>query len=391
MIETILVDENNKLAAAAKRLGKEPEVKLSIISSLSEAEALVDQQSGLVVVIGPGTPVEAAVSFTERVGRQGRKTGCILIAEKPAADLLRQALRAGFKDVVSPDAQEIIDAVRRVHETIAPPAKAAGDQANRSGRVITFFSTKGGVGKTVFAVNTAVGLAKTGGRRVIILDLDHQFGDVGVMLGLRPERTITDLIPVIDRLDADMLKGFLTNHSSGAQVLLASVRREAAEKITEAQFAKLFAAARQLADFIVVDTPAAFVENTLTVLDHSDCICLVTTLDVPSVKKTQIALQTLQLLGYPEGNIKLLLNRADSKVSLSPTEVEGHLKHKIAVQIPSALHVPRSVNEGAPLIMDNGSRLPVTAALNQIVTLVSSVSSKREQAAPGGKVALSEG
>jgi len=110
----------------------------------------------------------------------------------------------------------------------------------------------------------------------------------------------------------------------------------------------------------------------LTILDQSDGVFLVTTLDVPSVKNTQIALQSLKLLGYPEAKIKVLLNRADSQVSLAPAAVESHLKFKISVKIPSDRAVPRSVNEGTPLLMED-LRAPIFSALDQIAALAAAV------------------
>jgi pilus assembly protein CpaE len=367
MIETVVLGKG--LARDFPGKGKS-DLNLSFTRTPDEARAAVEEKAAAVLLIGPEISVDAAVALIEEIRRNRSQLAGVLVTNEMSTEVLQKALRGGLRDVAANTGQEILSAVLRAGETaLTGRGQAARTGQAQPGRVITFFSTKGGVGKTVFAVNTAVGLARQDRGRVLLLDFDNQFGDVGVMLGLKPERTIADVIQAIDRLDEEMLKGFLTKHSSGVQALLAPVQREIAERISQAELKKILSAARLAGDFIIVDTPASFAENTLTILDNSDCICLVTTLDVPSVKNTQIALQTLELLNYGEDKIKVLLNRADSKVSLLPSEVEKHLKHEIAVEIPSNLAVPRSVNEGTPLLMEE-SRSALAAALNKIMELV---------------------
>lgn len=376
MIDVIVWDNENQFAQRlSDALQGEKNIEVTAVVSAATADTAISERSAAILLIGPDEPVKNALAFAERLERARLNVGSILATRQISTELLRNALRAGFRDVVSADdSGDIVAAIKRAYEFIDPSGAASDDASKpaQPGRVITFFSTKGGVGKTVFAANTAAGLARQEKGRVVLLDMDNQFGDIGVVLGLKPERTIADAITSIDRLDADLLEGFLSRHASGLQALLAPVQHEISERITPAQIEKIIEAARRAADFVIVDTPASFSENTLAVLDNSDCICLVTMLDVPSVKNTQIALQNLSLLNYPESKIKLLLNRADSKVSLTPGEVEKHLKHEITVEIPSSLAIPRSVNEGLPLLMED-QRSAVAQALNKIVELAADV------------------
>lgn len=384
MRDIIIFDEAFKSAKGiAKNFQSSDEFDVTIATSVDQVEKLAGEKIGPILIIGPSAPVENSLALAEKLGKTHKEVGCVLVATALTTDLLRSALRAGIRDVVENRSNEILGAVDRVLEHMLPEAKA-NEKQQTSGRLITFFSTKGGVGKTVFAVNSAVGLARQG-KDVILLDLDNQFGDVGVMLGLKPERTMTDLIPSADRLDAEMLKGFLTNHESGLRALLAPVQYDTSARLTQSQMRQILDAARAAAEYVIIDTPASFAENTLTILDNSDCICLITTLDVPSVKNTLIALQTLKFLNYPDHKINILLNRADSKVSLSPAEVERHLEHNVAVQIPSDRAVPRTVNEGRPLLLEDG-RSSIVNALKEVVALAKSVKRQKDTRRPLGRV-----
>ncbi len=105
-----------------------------------------------------------------------------------------------------------------------------------------------------------------------------------------------------------------------------------------------------MADYVIVDTPPILSDTTVTVLDESDEIYLVATIDIPSVKNAKVALQTMKLLGYEEDKIKLILNRSDSKVSLSPKEIEKTLNKEITSFIPSDRLAPQTINEGTSVV-----------------------------------------
>src|SRR3977135_2625204 len=171
-------------------------------------------------------------------------------------------------------------------------------------------STKGGTGKTSLAVNLAVGLAEAH-VRTLLLDLDVQFGDVGIVLGLdRPQRTLHDLAAAAGDLDAEKLRGYVVKHGSGLHVVPAPLRPEEGEEIYSARIETIIQTARGMYDAIVVDTAPLFDGPMLTALDRSDQVLLVSTPDVPSMKNIRLALQTLDQLGFPTERISLVANRS---------------------------------------------------------------------------------
>lgn len=311
-----------------------------------------------VLVFGPSVASAVAFEAARACQRAGGRQAVIMVVDELTTDVMREAMRSGVSDVLDSSGQAselsraVIDLYRKVEELrLAEKPQQPVAAIIPTGKVITVMSTKGGVGKTVLAVNLAVTLARSGNRTCLV-DLDLQFGDVAIMLGLPPERTISDLMGSIDRLDEPLLAGYLTEHQSGIKALLAPVRPEDAETVTTGRLARVLDMLRGMFDYVVIDTSASLDETLLTALDRSDQICAMTMMDVASVKNMRISLQKMQQLGYDGHLVKLILNRADSKVFLQPSEVEKAVGRPIFAKIPSDRLVPRSVNKGVPVVVD---------------------------------------
>ena len=228
-------------------------------------------------------------------------------------------------------------------------------RASGRARIITVFSPKGGTGKTVIATNMAAALAKDDGRRTLLLDLDLQFGDAAIMLGIEPEKTIFDFVNAPGELDPDKLAGYTTKHKSGLDILPAPLRPEDAELVTEAKLGRLIEVARVCYDAIIVDTSPFFHGPMLATLDRTDELLLVCSLDVPTLKNVRLALGTLDMLSFPPARIRIVLNRANSKVGMKQREVEAALEQKVRYEIPSDRAVPISVNKGVPAVLGEPS------------------------------------
>ncbi len=232
--------------------------------------------------------------------RDHTRVPLLLLASGEASVLLEEALGADVADVVLLPAltENVVFAVRKA--THAPRRAAAAGK--REGRIITVFSPKGGTGKTVIATNIAAALAKDDGRRTLLLDLDLQFGDAAIMLGIEPEKTIFDFVNAPGELDPDKLAGYTTRHKSGLDILPAPLRPEDAELVTEAKLGRLIEVARACYDAIIVDTSPFFHGPMLATLDRTDELLLVCSLDVPTLKNVRLALGTLEMLSFPTGS-----------------------------------------------------------------------------------------
>ncbi len=332
-----------------------------------------------VVVLGLGIEVEEALAAVAAIAEQAPTVSTIVVRPHVTTDLLRRAIRAGAADVCGTDdaASELSDAIERAlrHSALLQEAALQQDiEKPRRGTVVTVFSTKGGVGKSVLSTNLGVALA-TLGKSVVLVDLDLQFGDVGIMLGLEPTLTISGPAQASDRLDTELLAGYLIPHSSGLKCLLAPVMPEEAEAITPGRIARVLELLSEMFDAVIVDTCASLDETVLTALDRSDRVLAITMMDVASIKNTRISLQKLHQLGYDGQCVEVVLNRADSKVFLQTSQVEKAIGREISVQIPSDRIVPQSVNKGVPVVLES-PRSDVARALMGIANQVAQVQDK---------------
>lgn len=344
-------------------------------------DALAERLNGtpVVTVLGPSCAHGSELAALERLLAARPEVGAILIAAEMSTTLLQQALRAGVKDVLAIplDGNQLVQTVQRVADQLSHQAAALAPRQpeftgpevldpSEQGQVITVFSTKGGSGKSVIASNVAVRLAMKSDRPVCLVDADLQFGDVAVMLKLAPQHTIVDAVSAIDRLDVGLLQNLLVTHEpSGLLVLPAPLEPAFADQIGGPEMVRIVEVLRSFCSHVVIDTPAYFNDVVLNLIEVSDDVLLVAGMDIPNIKNVKIGLQTLRLLNTPMSKLRLVLNRANSKVKLEVGEVEKTLQVKADSLIPSDVVVPQAVNKGTPVIL-SAPKAAVSRALEQL-------------------------
>ena len=315
------------------------------------ADAFAPLAGGHLQVVLHGTrdahlPVHDIASIREHT-----QAPLILLASGESSQLLNEALDTDVADVLLlPQlADNVVFAVRKAAHAGRRLESEGG--VGKRGRILTVFSPKGGTGKTVTATNLACAFAKYEKKRTLLIDLDLQFGDAAIMLGLEPEKTIYDLVVAPGELDSEKLAGYTTRHASGVDVLPAPLRPEDAELVTEPKVNRLLEVARGSYDLIVVDTSPFFHGPMLATLDRTDELLVLCGLDVPTLKNVKLAQHTLDLLSFPASRVRFVLNRSNSKVGMKQSEVESALGVKIAFEMPSDRAVPLAVNRGTPAVL----------------------------------------
>ncbi|OJF11972.1 AAA family ATPase [Couchioplanes caeruleus] len=325
--------------------------------------ALAERPDAQLVVLGPGVPLDEAVAFTARQRVERPSLGVVLLRDRVEVDVLAEAMRAGIREVVAAGDRDAVDAAcaRSLDLTrrLSPAAPVAGAQ------VITVFAGKGGVGKSTIATNLAVTLAAGGRRRVCLVDLDLQFGDVGILLQLPPERGLADAVAMAGRLDEDGVRSLITPYRPGIDALLAPAGPAEGDQVDRELVTELLGVLTTMYDYIVVDTPPYVSDQVLAALDRTDWFVLVVTPDLPTLKSARLTLNTFEMLEYAPERRLILLNRADSEVGLTVADVEKALGQPAAVLMPSSRDVPLSVNRGVPLAAERPTH-PVARAMGAL-------------------------
>ncbi len=335
---TILCEPDPQLACAlAAFIGGE----VRTVADLSAAATALDADaSEVLLVIGAGLDLEAALQFASARRRTNPAVAVVLLHDRPAA-VLPRAVDAGISEVVdAADPDGLAIACRRFRPLVAGTAR---------GQVVTIFAAKDGSGKTTVATNLAVVLHDGGARRVCLVDLDLEFGDVAAALRVSPRRTLADACHLPQRLDTAGAAHLVTQLEPGLDAVLAPTVAGQAVKVPVALVESLLSVLPGMYDHVVVDTPAHFSPHVLAALDRSAHRVLLATPESPTLKSLRELIDTLDLLSYERSTRSLVINRAGSREGLSQTAVEKTLKGRVACWIPSSDDVPISINRGVPL------------------------------------------
>lgn len=359
-IKILIADDITETRENIKRL-LYFEKDMMVVGEASDGDEAIRQTKKLnpdIVLMDVNMPTLDGITATQEISLKYPKTAIIIMSVQGEQEYLKKAMGAGAREyMVKPfGTDELVDTIRKVCEfekrrRINLTEPSVVKELQRDPQIITVFSTKGGVGKTSIATNLAVSLAEETRKKVVIMDLDLQFGDVAVMLNIIPKRTITEIIQDINQMDTDLLENYLISHPTGVKVLPSPTRPEYAELITGGHVEKILGVLKQNYDYIVIDTPHIFHDTTLMAMDLCHQILLVVSLDLPTIKNVKLGLEVLDSL-HLKGKVKLILNRSANDMGIKHEDMEENLKMKIAAHIPSdGRTVVSSVNKGDPFVM----------------------------------------
>ncbi|MGZ3632071.1 MAG: AAA family ATPase [Candidatus Limnocylindrales bacterium] len=367
-IRVLIVDDIQETRDhLTKLLGFESDVEV-VGAAASGPEALEAAARLLpdIVLMDINMPGMDGITATEQLTAQVPTSAVIMMSVQGEADYLRRSMLAGAREfLVKPfSSDELISSIRQVNQrekeksvraVERPVAGTPTTESGEPGRIVTVFSPKGGVGRTTVAVNLAVAAASELGKRVVLVDGSFQFGDVGVLLNLNPKnKSIADLIPEMADGEPESIDQIIVTHSSGLRVLLAPPSPEMAELITPPYLKRLLQRLRESHDLVIVDSWPWFHDTTLSLLDLSDEILALLTLEITNIKNIRLFLEVADQLGYPSGKIKLILNRADSALGIRVSDVEHSIGRRIDETIVSdGRSVVYALNRGVPFVTSN--------------------------------------
>ncbi len=322
---------------------------MSVVEGIEDGvRALSETKCDLLVVACRGYS-ERVLYFVENNVKQNPDRPVIVLADEVPAGFIRRLFDVGADDIL-PFPPALEEFVFGIQKSIARRESGTSKHlAAHLARLIVVLGPKGGTGKTLTATNLAVAMQEAG-QTIAIVDLDLQFGDVGLCLGLAPEKTMYDLAIAPGVIDQDKVDRHLLTHRSGVKALLAPARPDQASAISTGLVREVYGILRAQYDAIIVDTPPGFTAEVIATIDMSTDLVMVGMLDSLSLKNTKLGLETLDLMGYSSETIKLVLNRAQTKVGIPAEAVAAVLGRTPEVLVPSDREIPVAINAGTPIV-----------------------------------------
>lgn len=328
------------------------EPHLLVVADTAENPAAIVEQLD---EVAPGTPSVVILVEGDVKGAQD----CTLAGA--AATLLKPL-----------DRQALVQAVWQVHaretrrKQHLSSALDAGQARPQRPRVVAIHGAKGGVGATTLACNVAVALRQVTGRRVALIDGDVLSGDARVMFDIDSPHSLSDLLPQLKELDADLVMSLLAGHASGVRVLLAPDQLQRAEAMGGEDMQRTLAGLKPYFDYQIVDTQSHITPVTLAALDEADLIVLIVTPEIVALRNAARFLQLAAQLAYPAEKIMLVANRAASGKDITPAVVEQYLGRPVAMRIPSDGPALVGCMNAGDLIVEAHPRHRVSTAITHL-------------------------
>lgn len=343
--------------------------------------SLIRRHRPALVILNLYPAEDAALSFARKISQNYPEITLFITAKNTHSALILNAMRVGAREFISQpvDKEEFTSAVRKVLQ---------GRRESESGRpvcakVVTVFGTKGGAGATTLAVNLASLLNSFGRSGAAVFDLDLQFGDAALMMGVKAGVSLAALAENADLQDTDQLRTLLPRSAGGTALLAAPGRIEEAETATAAHLEKVLSAFRSVFDAIVIDTAHSLNDLSVKAMDESDFVLLTAGTDVPSLHHAGRCLDLFRKMGFDREKALLVLNRYGGADDIHPETVEKILDYPVAWRLPGqdSEWMSGAVTRGVPAV-ELQPRAKWSLALRRIAEHVSGVPAHEKRRRP---------
>jgi len=326
-----------------------------------------------VILVSVEEPLARSLSTIQSLARGAPRWTIVGLANQFDRDVFRRSVLAGARDVLprGSSAADLREGLLQAHRAdMLRSTPATIEVVPATGSIITVFGVKGGVGKTTISTNLAVALARETSASVALVDLDLPFGDVALMLDLHPEQDILDAVSDGIAADPERLQKMLVSSPAGVHVLAGPMVPDDAGVVDSTRIASLLATLATLYQFVIVDTPVGITELTAAALDASELALLVTTPEVPALRRTHACLRLLQGLEFPAGKLQVVLNRLRSRTRISEAEAVEAIGQPVAWRVANDYAAMRAAAYGNPVVLSQ-PRSRVSKDINAIARTLS--------------------
>lgn len=313
----------------------------------------IENTSPDIIIMTLGAGDTDVLSLAERIILHRPRTFVILVAEHLDVDMMQNAIKIGCHNIIElpTSPKEFADYIKSVYNNETIRLKSLNEKENLlwSSTVISVFGAKGGLGKTTISANLAVKLAEKR-KKVALIDLDLQFGDIHIFMDIEPKDTITELFQEVITPNIDSVRSYMTVHSSGVHVLCAPKSPEYAELISADKVLSLLSLLRTYYDYVIIDTAPSFSEVNMIAIESSSLIFFVTGLDISILKNSKLSVSLLESLQQTD-KVRVIVNRAVDTNSITVSDVQKIIGYPIWAKIPSDYKVAvNALNRGIPFV-----------------------------------------
>ncbi|MCM8710238.1 response regulator [Clostridium sp. SYSU_GA19001] len=355
-IKILVADDIGETRSVIKKILSLEDNLFEIVGEADNGEEvlrLIPKVKPDVVLMDINMPVLNGLEATERITDEYPSVIVIIMSVQAENEYLKKAMFHGAKEyIIKPfNYDSLTQTIKVTYDKYKDrQIRALGSREEiREGKVIAFFSSKGGVGKSVLALNSGLVYSKEKNKKVLLLDMDLQFGDISMLVNEYNEKTILDAIDEGQLDSYESVMPCLYKYNENLDILFAPGKPEAAEYITKNSVEKLMNLFKKKYDYILIDTGVNFSDITLYVLDYAEKIVFVSNMDIVSLKNTKLGLRVMQSLGYDKNKVKLVINRYKTDYGISRKDVEEVFKDGIFAVIPEEEKtVLVSINKGEP-------------------------------------------
>jgi len=320
------------------------------------------------VIVGLGPTPEPSIESLSAMAKDFPFLYLVALSDRTDSDLILRTIRAGAHDYLCKPVKEID--LRAAAEKASKLKTTRKESVGRGGKILSVFSNKGGNGTTTIAVNLADALVRLTGKKVSVVDLVLSHGDVTMFFNVNPSYSILDLAKNAEKADYDFLHTLLVRHASGVYILADPPMIEDAEQISPDQVRDVLSTLRSMFDYIIIDTPHQFDERTLTALEMSDIVLLVSLLNLPSLKNTQKCLELFGRIGLRDERVRLLLSRYLPNDEIPKESIEGIMNTPVFFSVPNDYPtVISSINRGK-LLSEVAPDKEVTKSFDRMAELL---------------------
>ncbi|MCJ7691103.1 MAG: response regulator [Clostridiaceae bacterium] len=355
-IKIIIADDIEETRNVIKKILTLENDFFEIVGEASNGEEvlkLIPNVKPDIILMDINMPILNGLEATEKITNQFPSVTVIIMSVQAESEYLKKAMFHGAKEyIIKPFNYEVlVNTILTTYEKYKNKAiKAANfEEGQSTAKIITYFSSKGGVGKSILALNSAVALGHEYHKKTLLIDIDLQFGDISMLVNQYAEKTILDVIEDGQLDSYENIKPYLYEYNENLDILFAPTKPEAAEYIGKDSIEKMMKILKKHYDVIIIDTGINFNDSTLYMLDISEIVLFVATMEIVALKNTKLGLGVMQSLGYDKNKVKLIINSFTTKYGISKTEIEGAFRDGIFAMIPEEQNtVSTSVNKGKP-------------------------------------------